>query len=98
MILLLYSLQVNGNAGKSNSEEDLLFLYAIVSRDQVEEMQVATGDDDRNRLEFLYKKYSVKLMGFNSTCEIGGSLIASISNGRRLKLRQNRPPSCKVRI
>ncbi|XP_078176280.1 lysine-specific histone demethylase 1 homolog 2-like [Carex rostrata] len=88
---------VNGNAGKGNSVEDQLYLYAIVSREQVEEMQVASADD-KSRLQFLYNTYSVKLMGYNSTCEIGGSLIVSILKERSLKLRQNRPSSCKVRI
>jgi [histone H3]-N6,N6-dimethyl-L-lysine4 FAD-dependent demethylase len=97
MVLCEYTLQVNGCVGKGNSVEDVLYLYAIVSREQVQEMQAARNDD-RSRLELLYKKYSVKLMGFNSTCEVGDSLIVNISNERRLKLRQNRPPPCKVRI
>ncbi|KAJ4785713.1 hypothetical protein LUZ62_036959 [Rhynchospora pubera] len=97
LMRVLFRKPVNGSAGKCNSDKDELYLYAIVSREQVEEMQVA-HEDDKSRLELLYKKYSVKLMGFNSTCEIGGSLIVSISNGRRGKHRQNQPPPCKVRI
>ncbi|KAJ3688693.1 hypothetical protein LUZ61_017857 [Rhynchospora tenuis] len=97
LMRVLFRKPVNGSAGKCNSDKDELYLYAIVSREQVEEMQVAR-EDDKSRLELLYKKYSVKLMGFDSTCEIGGSLIVSISNGRRGKLRQNQPPPCKVRI
>ncbi|XP_020269598.1 lysine-specific histone demethylase 1 homolog 2, partial [Asparagus officinalis] len=74
-----------------------LHLYAILSRQQADQMQLVS-DDDSIKLAMLSKKFGIKLMGCDSTCVIGNSLIISISSARRVRNRQYRPMHHKVQL
>lgn len=67
-----------------------LNLYAILSREQAHQMQLVS-EDDTTKLEMLSRKFGLKLMGCNSTCALGSSLIVSISTARKVWNRQYRP-------
>ncbi|KAJ3678356.1 hypothetical protein LUZ60_002159 [Juncus effusus] len=95
IMMLSFRKMENENGGKCSQEE--FHLYAIVSRKQAQEMQLVEGED-KAKLEFLYRNYNVKLMGFNSTCDVAGSLIVSILNARKGQNRQRRQRSNKTRI
>uniref|UniRef100_A0A0D9X4A9 Amine oxidase domain-containing protein n=1 Tax=Leersia perrieri TaxID=77586 RepID=A0A0D9X4A9_9ORYZ len=72
-------------------DQEVFHLYAIISREQATELMA--GEDDKSRIAFLCKDLGVKLMGYDSTCDIGSSLISSILSTRkarkRLQLQKN---------
>lgn len=79
----------------SQSYDQDLHLYAILSREQAQLMQLVS-EDDTIRLAMLCKKFGLKLMGCNSTCVIGSSLILSISTARRSWNRRYRSMNRKM--
>ncbi|XP_020103713.1 lysine-specific histone demethylase 1 homolog 2 [Ananas comosus] len=72
---------------RSEQEFQAFYLYAILSREQALQIQMVSGDD-KSRLALICKKFSLKLMGCNTTCAVGSSLITSISAARRSHNRQ----------
>ncbi|XP_074302158.1 lysine-specific histone demethylase 1 homolog 2-like [Silene latifolia] len=64
-----------------------LQLYAIVSREMVEQLQQVNGSD-RDRMSFLFKNLGVKLMGSSALGTLGNSVITGLSIARRGRGRQ----------
>ncbi|XP_073003340.1 lysine-specific histone demethylase 1 homolog 2 isoform X1 [Typha latifolia] len=64
-------------------------LYAILSREQADQIQLVSGDD-KTKLALVCKKLSLKLMGCDNTCALYSSLITSISGARRSCNRHSR--------
>lgn len=59
-----------------------LELYAIVSREQVEQLQLVEGGD-RDRLLYLFNNLGLKLMGPSALGALGRSVVTRISSARR---------------
>ena len=59
-----------------------LLLYAVVSREQVEQLQRVNGGD-QDRLLYLFNNLGLKLMGPTALGAIGNSVITGISSARR---------------
>ncbi|CAK9183055.1 unnamed protein product [Ilex paraguariensis] len=57
-------------------------LYAVLSREQADGLQLVTGRNER-KLTYLLKNFGLKLMGANALVLLGNSLIANIANARR---------------
>ncbi|KAF0901010.1 hypothetical protein E2562_037425 [Oryza meyeriana var. granulata] len=70
-------------------DQEVFHLYGTVSREQATELMA--GNDDKSRIAFLCKDLGVKLMGCDSTCDIGSSLISSILRLRKARKRLQRP-------
>ncbi|VAI76039.1 unnamed protein product [Triticum turgidum subsp. durum] len=81
-------------AAEKEAHQKAFHLYAAISREQANQLQLA-GDDDRGRLELLCKDLSVKLMGYDSTCDTGSSLILSIQSAQKARKRLQRPKDFK---
>ncbi|KAF7101906.1 hypothetical protein CFC21_103116 [Triticum aestivum] len=81
-------------AAEKEAHQKAFHLYAAISREQANQLQLA-GDDDRGRLELLCKDLSVKLMGYDSTCDTGNSLILSIQSAQKARKRLQRPKDFK---
>lgn len=79
-----------GRQHLSESQCQALHLYAILSQEQAHQIQLVS-EDDTIKLAMLCKKFGLKLMGCNSTCAVGTSLIIAISSARRGWNRQYRP-------
>uniref|UniRef100_A0A0A9GCM6 Uncharacterized protein n=1 Tax=Arundo donax TaxID=35708 RepID=A0A0A9GCM6_ARUDO len=70
-------------------------LYATVSREQADRLRLSS-DDDKSRLALLCKDLSVKLMGYDSTCDVGSDLILSILRARKARKRLQRPKNFEI--
>ncbi|XP_022935753.1 lysine-specific histone demethylase 1 homolog 2-like [Cucurbita moschata] len=64
------------------SQQQLLQLYTIVSREQARELLLAI-EEDESRLPYLVKEFGLKLMGPSALANIGNSLISRIVGARR---------------
>ncbi|KQJ95042.1 lysine-specific histone demethylase 1 homolog 2 [Brachypodium distachyon] len=82
-------------AAEKKAAQEAFHLYATVSREQANQLQLA-GDDDRARLALLCKDLGVKLMGYDFTCDVGNSLVLSILSARKARKRLQRPKNSKV--
>ncbi|KAK7405193.1 hypothetical protein VNO78_06392 [Psophocarpus tetragonolobus] len=69
-----------------------LQLYAVISREQAQQLQQVEGGDQR-RLSFLVKSLGLKLMGPNALFTAGNTLITSIGHLRKGRWR-NRLITC----
>ncbi|KAL5232294.1 hypothetical protein ABZP36_031070 [Zizania latifolia] len=76
-------------------DQEAFHLYAIVSQEQANQLLMAR-DDDKGRVAFLCKDLGVKLMGYDSTWEVGSSLISSILNARKTRRWLQRPKNLKI--
>ncbi|KAL6838197.1 hypothetical protein ACP4OV_031979 [Aristida adscensionis] len=65
-------------------EHETFHLYATMSQEQADRLQ-HSSDDDKSRLTFLCKDLRVKLMGYDSTCEVASDLISSILSARKAR-------------
>lgn len=70
-------------------------LYAAVSREQADRLQ-RSSEDDRTRLGVLCKDRTVKLMGYDSTCDVGSDLISSILGARKARKLLQHPKNSKI--
>lgn len=79
----------------SDQQSEDLHFYAMLSREQMLQIQ-QVSEDDESKLAILCKKFGLKLMGFDSACALGSSLISSISTARRAWNRQYRTKHYKL--
>ncbi|KAG2581497.1 lysine-specific histone demethylase 1 homolog 2-like [Panicum virgatum] len=70
-------------------------LYATVSREQADWLQ-NSSNDDKGRLELLCKDLGVKLMGYDSTCDVCSDMISSILSARKARKRLQRPKNFNI--
>ncbi|RLN03500.1 hypothetical protein C2845_PM13G02760 [Panicum miliaceum] len=70
-------------------------LYATVSREQADRLQ-NSSDDDKGRLGLLCKDLGVKLMGYDSTCDVCSDMISSILSARKARKRLQRPKNFNI--
>uniref|UniRef100_A0ACD5WVY7 Uncharacterized protein n=1 Tax=Avena sativa TaxID=4498 RepID=A0ACD5WVY7_AVESA len=73
-------------AAEKAANQEAFHLYAAISREQADQLQLA-GDDDQARLGLLCKDLSIKLMGYDSTCDADNSLILSIVSTQKARKR-----------
>jgi lysine-specific histone demethylase 1 len=72
-------------AAEKAANQEAFHLYATIFREQADQLQQASGD--QARLGLLCKDLSVKLMGYDSTCDVGNSLILSIVSSQKARKR-----------
>ncbi|XP_062191399.1 lysine-specific histone demethylase 1 homolog 2-like [Phragmites australis] len=87
--------QKDQNPAAEKIDHEAFHLYAIVSREQADRLRLSS-DDDKSRLALLCKDLSVKLMGYDTTCDVGGDLILSILSARKARKRLQRPKNFKI--
>lgn len=87
--------ELKGDPKDHNPAAGAFHLYAIVSREQADRLH-NSSDEDKTRLEVLCKDLSVKLMGYDSTCDVGSDLISSILRARKARKRLQHPKNFKI--
>jgi lysine-specific histone demethylase 1 len=70
-------------------------LYATVFREQADRLQ-NSSNDDKGRLGLLCKDLGVKLMGYDSTCDVCSDMISSILSARKARKRLQRPKNFNI--
>ena len=70
-------------------------LYATISREQADRLQ-NSSNDDKGRLGLLCKDLGVKLMGYDSTCDVCSDMISSILSARKARKRLQHPKYFKI--
>ena len=70
-------------------------LYATISREQADRLQ-NSSNDDKGRLGLLCKDLGVKLMGYDSTCDVCSNMILSILSARKARKRLQHPKYFKI--
>ncbi|WVZ95112.1 hypothetical protein U9M48_040914 [Paspalum notatum var. saurae] len=88
-------LQPKGDQKDHNPAAGAFHLYATVSREQADQLQ-NSSDDDKTRLELLCKDLGVRLMGYDSTCDVGSDLISSILRARKARKLLQHPKNFKI--
>ncbi|CAL5010005.1 unnamed protein product [Urochloa decumbens] len=74
---------------------ETLHLYARVSRELADRLQ-NSSNDDTGRLGLLCKDLSVKLIGYDSTCDVCSDMISSILSAQKARKRLQRPKNFKI--
>ncbi|XP_066352074.1 lysine-specific histone demethylase 1 homolog 2-like [Miscanthus floridulus] len=87
--------ELNGDQKDYGPASGAFHLYATVSREQADRLQ-KSSEDDRTRLRVLCKDLSVKLMGYDNTCDVGSDLISSILSARKARKLLQHPKSSKI--
>ncbi|CAO2205716.1 unnamed protein product [Urochloa humidicola] len=70
-------------------------LYATVSRELADRLQ-NSSNDDKGRLGLLCKDLSVKLMGYDSTCDVCSDMISSILSAQKARKRLQLPKNFRT--
>jgi [histone H3]-N6,N6-dimethyl-L-lysine4 FAD-dependent demethylase len=76
-------------------DRETFYLYATISREQADGLQLSS-DDEKSTLALLCKDLSVKLMGYDCTCEEGSDLILDILSAQKARKRLQRPKNFKI--
>jgi len=87
--------ELNGDQKDYGPASGAFHLYATVSREQADRLQ-KSSEDDKTRLRVLCKDLSVKLMGYDSTCDVGSDMISSILSARKARKLLQHPKSSKI--
>ncbi|CAD6266086.1 unnamed protein product [Miscanthus lutarioriparius] len=87
--------ELNGDKKDYGPASGAFHLYATVSREQADRLQ-KSSEDDKTRLRVLCKDLSVKLMGYDNTCDVGSDLISSILSARKARKLLQHPKSSKI--
>jgi lysine-specific histone demethylase 1 len=87
--------ELNGGEKDYSSASGAFHLYATVSREQADQLQ-KSSEDDKTRLGVLCKDLGVKLMGYDSTCDVGSDLISSILSARKARKLLQHPKNSKI--
>ncbi|XP_066352431.1 lysine-specific histone demethylase 1 homolog 2-like [Miscanthus floridulus] len=87
--------ELNGDQKDYGPASGAFHLYATVSREQADRLQ-KSSEDDKTRLRVLCKDLSVKLMGYDNTCDVGSDLISSILSARKARKLLQHPKSSKI--
>ena len=87
--------ELDGDQKDYSSASGAFHLYATVSREQADQLQ-KSSEDDRTRLGVLCKDFSVKLMGYDNTCDVGSDLISSILSARKARKLLQHPKNFKI--
>ncbi|CAO2186915.1 unnamed protein product [Urochloa humidicola] len=74
---------------------ETLHLYATISRELADRLQ-NSSNDDTGRLGLLCKDLSIKLMGYDSTCDACSDMISSILSVQKARKRLQRPKNIKI--